>query len=108
MKDFTNVVTEIDGDILTIVIDMSEEHGHSKSGKSKSIASTHGNVKLDGTDGVKLNVNCYKTDMVAIAKLKATEDAEKAEFEEYKRLKRLKDNAELVGDREEEANEATG
>jgi len=43
---------------ITIEIDASKEFGLSKSGKTISIASTRGNVKLDG--GLVLGLNLYK------------------------------------------------
>ena len=54
----TNIEMKKDGDILTITIDLSKEHGPSKSGKTIVIASTRGNVDVGG--GVKLGINCYK------------------------------------------------
>lgn len=47
-----------DGDILTIVIDMSQTQGKSSSGKSEIVASTHGNVLVG--NGLKLGLNCYR------------------------------------------------
>jgi hypothetical protein len=43
---------------LTIEIDLTKEHGLSKSGKTVTIASSKGNAKLD--DGIVLGLNCYK------------------------------------------------
>lgn len=85
MKDFTNVVCEIDADtnILTVLIDLNEEHGMSKSGLSKTVASTHGNISLEGTN-VKLNINCYKPDKAAKEALKAVEAKEKMDFAAFK------------------------
>jgi len=55
----TNVKTSVKGNILTIEIDLSQEHGPSKSGKTTIIASTGGNVVVPGTD-VTLGLNAYK------------------------------------------------
>jgi len=54
----TNIETDVKGDILTIKINLTETHGRSGSGKSEVIATTRGNVKLDG--GISLGINCYK------------------------------------------------
>ena len=43
---------------LTITIDLSQEHGMSKSGKSTTIATTAGNISLG--DGAFLGLNVYK------------------------------------------------
>lgn len=56
----TNVTLAVDGDTLTITVDLSQEHGRSKSGKSVIIASTAGNVRVPGTDDVFLGLNVYK------------------------------------------------
>ena len=55
-----NIATKVDGNILTITIDLAERGGISKSGKSISVASTQGNKTIAGPDGdVKLGINCY-------------------------------------------------
>lgn len=46
--------------ILIIKIDTKQTHGLSGSGKNTIIASTGGNVTVDGTDGIKIGINCYK------------------------------------------------
>jgi len=53
-----NVTTETKGKKLIITVDTSEEHGLSKSGKTKIIASTRGNV--DVGDGVFVGLNVYR------------------------------------------------
>ena len=55
-----NITMETNGTILTIKIDLSKDFGMSKSGKSVIIATTGGNMTVDGTDGVKIGINCYK------------------------------------------------
>lgn len=55
-----NCQTEIKGDVLTITIDLSKTNGLSKSGKSKTIASTGGNVQLGHKSGAKLGLNVYQ------------------------------------------------
>ncbi len=44
---------------LTITIDLSKQGNISKSGKSRVIASSHGNVEVPGTD-LKLGFNLYR------------------------------------------------
>jgi len=56
----SNVKTVVQGNKLTIEIDLSKKLGLSSSGKSNNIASSKGNHEIDGTDGIKLGVNCYK------------------------------------------------
>lgn len=53
-----NVKTKITGNTLSITIDLAENHGPSKSQKNLIIATTEGNVTLDG--GVTLGLNLYK------------------------------------------------
>ena len=54
-----NVSAVRDGDKVFIQIDLTQDLGPSKSGKSKLIATTSGNHRLPGTD-VTLGVNCYR------------------------------------------------
>ena len=58
----TNIDLSKEGDILVIKIDVSQDHGPSKSGKNIVVASTRGNV--DVGDGIKLGLNCYKAKSV--------------------------------------------
>lgn len=55
----TNIEGSLDGNILTIKIDLSKTFGKSASGKSITIATTGGNQKIAGTDAVA-GVNVYK------------------------------------------------
>ena len=57
-----NVKMVVDKDsILTIKVDLNENYGESKSGKSIIIASTEGNVALDGElSNIKIGLNVYK------------------------------------------------
>lgn len=48
----------VNGSKLTIVIDLKNDGGTSKSGKSQIIATTSGNITLQ--DGIKLGLNCYR------------------------------------------------
>jgi hypothetical protein len=54
-----NIKMEVKGTILTLTIDLSQTFGRSKSGKTTIIASTDGNVNVQGSDA-KLGVNVYK------------------------------------------------
>ena len=46
-----NVEMKVDGNILTIKVDLSKEFGPSSSGETIIIASTKGNVAIDGHEG---------------------------------------------------------
>jgi len=60
-KDRTmkNVEMTVDGDILTIKVDLTKEFGPSSSGKTIIIASTEGNVAVPERDE-KVGLNVYK------------------------------------------------
>ncbi len=52
-----NVELSVNGDILTITVDLSQDFGPSSSGKTVIIATTEGNVRLpDRDESVGLNV----------------------------------------------------
>ena len=53
-----NVKVDIDGNILTITIDLTKTFGKSGSGKSTIIATTSGNKGI-GKEDIKLGLNCY-------------------------------------------------
>ncbi len=55
-----NVQMKVDGNILTITVDLSKEFGPSSSGKTIIIASTEGNVAIDGHEQAKIGLNVYK------------------------------------------------
>ena len=55
-----NVNMKLTGTILTITVDISKEFGLSSSGKSLIIASTEGNVSVEGKEEVKVGLNIYK------------------------------------------------
>ena len=56
-----NVDMKVDGKKLTITIDLEQDFGPSKSGKTIVIASTLGNVDVPEHEGeMKLGINCYK------------------------------------------------
>jgi hypothetical protein len=54
-----NVKITVKGTIATIVVDLAQDLGASKTGKSLLVASTHGNTTIPGTD-VKLGLNAYR------------------------------------------------
>ncbi|OPL09469.1 MAG: hypothetical protein AVO38_10950 [delta proteobacterium ML8_D] len=53
-----NVEIKVEGNILTITVDLTKDYGRSKSGKTIIIASTEGNHKV--TDTVTMGLNIYK------------------------------------------------
>ena len=55
-----NCVMKLNGDILTITVDISKEFGVSSSGKSIIIGSTEGNVSVPEKDDIKIGVNVYR------------------------------------------------
>ena len=58
----TNIDYSIDKGILTITADLNIDNGLTPSGKSHSIATTHGNQKIDDK-GTKLSVNIYRKNL---------------------------------------------
>ncbi len=54
-----NVEMKVDGDILTIKVDLAKEFGPSSSGKTIIIASTEGNQTIDGREE-KVGLNVYR------------------------------------------------
>ncbi len=58
----TNVAGFVDEKgILHLTIDTGNDTGPSKTGKTNGVATTHGNIVVAGTDGMKLGVNAYRT-----------------------------------------------
>jgi hypothetical protein len=55
-----NVEMTVQGNILTIKVDLSREYGPSSSGKTIIIALTEGNVSVPGREEVKVGLNVYK------------------------------------------------
>lgn len=56
-----NVQTKREGDILTITVDLSQDHGPSKSGKTIIVASSQGNAKVEGSEDIKMGLNVYRS-----------------------------------------------
>jgi len=55
-----NVEMKVDGNILSIKVDLSKNFGPSSSGKTIIIASTEGNVTVDGHEEAKIGLNVYR------------------------------------------------
>lgn len=56
-----NVSATIEGKKLTLVIDLSKNQGPSASGKSEIIATTKGNIELEGHDKTMIGLNVFKS-----------------------------------------------
>lgn len=57
----TNVETKIEGNKLIITVDLSQNQGPSSTGKTDGIASSHGNVPVEGAPGnVRIGLNVYR------------------------------------------------
>ncbi len=54
-----NVEMSVEGNILTVKVDLTEEFGESSSGKSIIIATTEGNVSLPDREE-KIGLNVYR------------------------------------------------
>jgi hypothetical protein len=55
----TNIKANVTGNILTVVVDLSERHGRSASGKTEMIATTAGNQSVPGFPDIKMGINVY-------------------------------------------------
>ncbi|NMC87652.1 MAG: hypothetical protein GYA69_04385 [Candidatus Moranbacteria bacterium] len=55
-----NVEMKLEGDILTIKVDVTKEFGPSASGKTIIIATTEGNIPIPEKEDVKIGLNIYK------------------------------------------------
>jgi len=51
---------KVEDNILTIKVDLTKEFGPSASGKTIIIASTEGNIAIDGHEGAKIGLNVYR------------------------------------------------
>jgi len=51
---------KVEGNILTIQVDLTKEFGPSSSGKTIIIASTEGNIAIPEKEEVKIGLNVYK------------------------------------------------
>lgn len=55
-----NVQMTVNGNKLTIEVDLDQNFGPSSSGKSDTIATTEGSVSVPGYDQIKVGLNIYK------------------------------------------------
>lgn len=55
-----NCEMTLNGDILTITVDVSKEFGKSSSGKNIIISSTEGNVSIPENEDIKIGLNIYR------------------------------------------------
>jgi len=55
-----NVEMKLEGNILTIKVDLTKEFGPSSSGKTIIIASSEGNVAIPEKEEIKIGLNVYK------------------------------------------------
>jgi hypothetical protein len=55
-----NVEMKVEDNILTIKVDLTKEFGPSASGKTIIIASTEGNIAIEGHEKAKIGLNVYK------------------------------------------------
>ena len=51
---------EVKGRTLIITIDLDAKASPSASGKTMVVASTRGNIPIEGTDGLTLGLNAYR------------------------------------------------
>ena len=54
-----NVDMKVEGQTLTITVDLAKDFGESSSGKSIIIATTEGNVSLPDKEEIKIGLNIY-------------------------------------------------
>lgn len=54
-----NVEYKVSGTKLTITVDLAAKRSPSKSGKTEILASSDGNVEVEGAPGFKLGLNIY-------------------------------------------------
>jgi len=55
-----NVDMKVEGDVLTIKVDLTKEFGPSASGKTIIIASTEGNIAIPDKENIKIGLNIYR------------------------------------------------
>lgn len=55
-----NVEMHVEGNVLTIRVDLSKEFGPSSSGKTIIIATTEGNAPVPGREDAKVGLNVYR------------------------------------------------
>lgn len=55
-----NIDMQVQGDILTVRVDLKKEFGLSSSGKTTIIATTEGNVSIPEHESIKIGINVYR------------------------------------------------
>ena len=55
-----NIDMKVEGQTLTITVDLSKDFGESSSGKSIIIATSEGNVSIPEKEEIKIGLNIYK------------------------------------------------
>lgn len=55
-----NIDMQVQGDILTVRVDLKKEFGPSASGKTTIIATTEGNVSVPEHESIKIGINIYR------------------------------------------------
>jgi len=55
-----NVEMHVEGNVLTIEVDLSKDFGPSSSGKTVIVATTEGNVSIPDHEHMKVGLNVYK------------------------------------------------
>ena len=55
-----NIEMNLDGNMVTVKVDLTKEFGPSASGKTIIIASTEGNISVPGNEEIKIGLNIYK------------------------------------------------
>jgi len=55
-----NVKIDVKGNIITMTVDLSKNHGPSRSRKTTVIASTKGNVPVPGHGDCRIGLNVYR------------------------------------------------
>ena len=59
VSEMKNVELTVEGNILTIKVDLTKEFGSSSSGKSQIVATTEGNYSIPGREE-KIGLNVYR------------------------------------------------
>lgn len=54
-----NLDMKVEGNTLTIVVDISKRLGETKSGKSITVATTEGNISIPDHEEIKIGLNIY-------------------------------------------------
>jgi hypothetical protein len=60
VRDMKNVQTTVKGSKLTLVIDLTQDHGTSSTGKSFQVATTGGNTAIADAPEIRIGLNVYK------------------------------------------------